>query len=122
MTTSEMAELYEQGATVNDIANVSGHSTSTVSVKLRDAGVEMRSGGRPRLGESPHVQPQVSHIEPRYSCGHKKLRASTCTICETCQCPPRKRILVRSYGGLWLDRMCGKLTEERARVIYGRSA
>ena len=121
----EMADLYKAGLSTSDIAALSGHSNSTVSVRLNRLGVAMRPGGRSKAAppepprsanpmqghRGPKLPDDLPPIEPRYSCGHKRAEgAMQCRICDRCSCPPKKRKRVRKYSGLWLCR-CGRQIE-----------
>lgn len=63
----------------------------------------------------PHMaQLNLPPLEPRYSCGHKRLYGTaTCLLCSQCRCSPGKRRPVRRYWGAWLDLTCDKLMERR---------
>lgn len=115
-----MAELYRQGVSTNGIATIAGWNANRVAQQLRNEGVEIRPGGRPRKVAElfpSEASRQTLHnqyapkIEPRYSCGHKRIPSyPQCRVCDCCQCTPRKQSPVRRYSGGWLCR-CGKVIE-----------
>lgn len=105
---------YENGASLHELARDEGVATRTLRKLFVDEGVEIRSHGRPNLQQG-HRGPSTNHplphhVEPRYSCGHKRTPSMQCRICDSCQCTPKHRRPVRRYSGGWLCR-CGKVIE-----------
>ena len=47
--TAAMVELYEKFRSISAVANRMGCSSAKVSYRLRQAGVEVRKAGRPRI-------------------------------------------------------------------------
>lgn len=118
---SVAAQLYTNGASLKATAAEMELNHKTVRKLILDAGAEIRSTGRPPgaknfgherrgpQGASGYYEPK---IEPRYSCGHKRLtKAPRCSECEHCACSPKRRRLERKYFGRWYCR-CGKPIEE----------
>lgn len=108
------AARYQGGASLKAIGDGLAVDPNTLRNHLARAGVEIRPRGKlpkPKGTHDPAHSPSApAKLEPRYSCGHRmESRAVLCRICDTCQCPPSKRLPVRMYMGHWLDRMCEKL-------------